>query len=201
MDCRCEWYYSVTNRIKLKFHIFSFICSKTAEIGIFWQFSPYICYIKTISAFIKARVFQITYGGIGMRELSVYFCEKCGYYAYYQLPKNAICPNCEIPMIQLDIEYSRFVELDYKERDQLIIAKIIKSSPTLVHRISSPEKLYCQRKLVGILTQQLADQEKEIEKLNTTIEWMHSTIWTELQTKQKLKEEIRQLKELLKHNQ
>ncbi len=53
---------------------------------------------------------------------------------------------------------------------------------------------------MGILTQQLADQEKEIEKLNNTIEWMHSTIWTELQTKQELKEEIRQLKELLKQN-
>ena len=132
-----------------------------------------------------------------MRELLVYFCGKCGHYAYYQLSKNAVCPNCHNPMTQLSITHYNFTALNYEERDQLIAAKMIEASPTLIHHITAPEKLYCQRKLVGILTQQLTDQEKEIEKLNDTIEWMHSTIWTELQTKQALKEEIRQLKELL----
>lgn len=136
-----------------------------------------------------------------MRDLLVYFCDKCGYYAYYQLPKNAVCPGCDNPMKQLSIEYQSFADLDYETRDKLIATKMIESSPTLSHRITAPEKLYCQRKLVGALTQQLADQEKEIEKLNNTIEWMHSTIWAELQTRQELKQEIRQLKELLAQKQ
>ena len=40
-----------------------------------------------------------------MRELSVYYCDKCGYYAYFQLPKNAVCHLCARPMIRLDMNH------------------------------------------------------------------------------------------------
>lgn len=131
-----------------------------------------------------------------MRELSVYYCDKCGYYAYYQLPKNAVCHKCNHPMTHLPISHWEFTNLDYEARDRLIVVKMIEASPTLVQRITAPEKLYHQRKLVGTMAQQIVDLEEEVKTLNETIEWMHATIWDELHKKKSLKEEIRRLKEL-----
>ena len=131
-----------------------------------------------------------------MRELSVYYCDKCGYYAYYQLPKNAVCHKCKQSMILLSISHQEFTNLDYEARDRFIVTKMIAASPTLANRITAPEKLYHQRKLVGTLTQKIKEQEKEIKSLNETIEWMHAMIWDELRKKQALKEEVRRLKEL-----
>ena len=68
-------------------------------------------------------------------------------------------------------------------------------------RITAPEKLYHQRKLVGALTQHIIELEKEIQTLNETVEWMHATIWAELRKKQALKEEIRRLKALITPDQ
>ncbi|MCI8517124.1 MAG: hypothetical protein HFG75_09705 [Hungatella sp.] len=132
-----------------------------------------------------------------MRELSVYYCDKCGYYAYFQLPKNAVCHLCARPMIRLDMNHRDFTSLGYEDRDRLIALKMVAAAPTLASRITAPEKLYCQRKLVGTLTQHVLELEKEIAKLNETVEWMHSTIWDELRKKQELKEEVRHLKKLL----
>ena len=132
-----------------------------------------------------------------MRELSVYYCDKCGYYAYFQLPKNAVCHACSCPMIRLDMNHRDFTSLDYEDRDRLIATKMVEATSSLVGRITAPEKLYRQRKLVGTLTQHIQELEKEIDKLNETIEWMHTTIWDELRKKQSLKEEIRQLRQQL----
>ena len=101
-----------------------------------------------------------------MRELSVYYCDKCGYYAYYQLPKNAVCHKCKQSMILLSISHQEFTNLDYEARDRFIVTKMIAASPTLANRITAPEKLYHQRKLVGTLTQQIKEQEKEIRENN-----------------------------------
>lgn len=130
-----------------------------------------------------------------MRELSVYYCHKCGFYAYFQLPKNAVCHHCDIPMTRLDMNHRDFISLNYEARDRLITLKMIESAPSLVHRITAPEKLYQQRKLVGTLIEQITELEAEISKLNETLAWMHTTIWEELKKKQALKEEIRHLKE------
>ena len=99
-------------------------------------------------------------------------------------------------MILLSISNQEFTNLDYEARDRFIVTKMIAASPTLANRITAPEKLYHQRKLVGTLTQQIKEQEKEIKSLNETIEWMHAMIWDELRKKQALKEEVRRLKEL-----
>ena len=85
----------------------------------------------------------------------------------------------------------------FRSRDRLIATKMVEATPSLIGRITAPEKLYRQRKLVGTLTQHIQELEKEIDKLNETIAWMHSTIWDELRKKQGLKEEIRQLREQL----
>lgn len=131
-----------------------------------------------------------------MRELSVYYCRACGHYAYFQIPKNAICPKCHLTMSLLDMRYQDFMDLDYKERDHLITAKIIESAPTLVHRICAEEKLYNQRELIGKLTLECTRLEKENQELSQTVNWMHKTIWEQLQQNKELKQEL----DLIKHD-
>jgi hypothetical protein len=53
-------------------------------------------------------------GGYVMRDLSVYYCSQCGFYAYYQLPKNAICHRCDIAMTLIEMRYQDFMNLDYE---------------------------------------------------------------------------------------
>lgn len=53
-----------------------------------------------------------------MRDLSVYFCKKCGFYSYYPLAKYAVCPRCDLDMVLLPIEYKEFVNLNCYERDE-----------------------------------------------------------------------------------
>ena len=45
-----------------------------------------------------------------MRELSVYYCPTGGYYAYYQLTKNAVCPKCSVKMKLLNMPYQEFMD-------------------------------------------------------------------------------------------
>ena len=129
-----------------------------------------------------------------MRELSVYYCPKCGYFAFYQLPKNAVCHQCSRDMSRLDMSYQDFTALDYEERDRLISAKMVESAPSLVCRITAPEKLHCQRKLVGTLIQHILELEDEVNSLNKTIDWMHDTIWKQLKIRQALTAELQDLK-------
>lgn len=128
-----------------------------------------------------------------MRELSVYFCRKCGRYAYFQLPKNAVCPACNISMTQLHISYQDFMDLGHEERDRLISREIIKNSPTYIQRITKPDKLYNQRELIGLLTSKVAELEADNKKLNETVEWMHATIWDQLNQLKRLQKEIQEL--------
>ena len=132
-----------------------------------------------------------------MRELSVYYCSKCGYYGFYQLPKNAVCRKCNDSMKLLDMNYNDFMNLDHAQRDVLLIKQMIQTSQTLSRRITVPEKIYSQRQLVGVMTQQILELEQEITKLNDTILWMHAAIWDTLGQNQKLKEENLQLKAAL----
>lgn len=132
-----------------------------------------------------------------MRELSVYYCHKCGFYAYFQLPKNAVCCHCDIPLTRLDMNHRDFTNLSYEARDRLLTLKMIEDAPTLAGRITAPEKLYQQRKLVGALKQEIAELEAENRKLTETLAWMHATIWEGVEQRQALKAEIKRLRELL----
>ena len=129
-----------------------------------------------------------------MRELSVYYCQRCGYYAYFQLPRNAVCHRCRIPLTQINMRYQDFMDLDYEERDRLISRKIIESAPTLTERLCAPAKLYNQRELVARLTLECRQLEAENERLNQTIDWMHKTIWEQLRRTKELEQQLQQQK-------
>ncbi|MDO4330953.1 MAG: hypothetical protein Q4C66_16680 [Lachnospiraceae bacterium] len=112
-----------------------------------------------------------------MRELSVYYCIKCGYYAYYQLPKNAVCPKCNQKMKLLDISYQAFMDLDCEERDALLSQEILRNCPSIVTRITAPHKTANQRETIALLSARVNELEAENQKLNETVAWMHQTIW------------------------
>lgn len=112
-----------------------------------------------------------------MRELSVYYCPKCGHYAYFQLSRNAICPKCDIAMTHLDMRYQEFIHLSYEERDELLSNEIIDSTNSLTTRLILPSKKANKREAIASLKTRIMELEAENERLNETIEWMHEMIW------------------------
>ena len=130
-----------------------------------------------------------------MRDLTVYFCKECGHYASYQLPKNAVCPKCNVTMLLLELSYLEFMDLDYEERDSLISQKIIEASSSYVHKICAPSKFHNKREIIGQLVAEVTKLEAENTKLNQTIDWMHQTIWDQLRKTKSLERELQELKE------
>lgn len=112
-----------------------------------------------------------------MRELSVYYCPKCGYYGYYQLQRNAMCPKCRVDMVPLSISYQDFMDLSCEARDELLSTHIITSSSPYVRRLLAPHKANNNREIIARMGDRITELEIENEKLNKTIEWMHQTIW------------------------
>lgn len=112
-----------------------------------------------------------------MRELSVYYCKKCGFYAYYPLAKYAICPKCDLTMTLLPIEYKEFVNLNCYERDELLSNQIIFSSSAFIQRLVAPHKINDTREIIAILTKEIDELHCENKKLNETVEWMHQLLW------------------------
>lgn len=95
-------------------------------------------------------------------------------------------------MTLLSISYQLFMDLDYEQRDRMISKAMIDASPSYVHRIMSPEKLYNQRELVGELLHQISQLEQENKKLNETVEWMHETIWEQLRKTKALERKLQE---------
>lgn len=129
-----------------------------------------------------------------MRELTVYYCSKCGQYGYYQLPKNAVCPNCHDTMISLPMSYQSFMNLEFDLRDRLIanqIASELIPHSSVVQRITELEKGCDSRFIVTELKSRILELEatssdltiengklrSKNEELNHTIDWMHALIW------------------------
>lgn len=112
-----------------------------------------------------------------MRELSVYYCPKCGYYGYYQLQRNAVCPKCKVDMVPLSITYQDFMDLSCEARDELLSTHIIALSSPYVRRLLAPHKANNNREIIARMGDRITELEIENEKLNKTIEWMHQTIW------------------------
>lgn len=131
-----------------------------------------------------------------MRDLAVYYCRKCGHYAYFQLPRNAVCPHCHKDMFLIELSYLEFMDLDHEERDSLISQLIIDNASTYVHRLCSPDKLFNQREIIGRLSEEVTNLQAENQKLNETIEWMHQTIWNQLGKTRQLEREIKKLQEM-----
>lgn len=112
-----------------------------------------------------------------MRDLSVYFCKKCGFYSYYPLAKYAVCPRCDLDMALLPIEYKEFINLNCYERDELLADQMIASSSSVVRRIIAPHKINNTRKIIAILTYKIDELNTENVKLQGTVDWMHQFIW------------------------
>ena len=122
-----------------------------------------------------------------MRELRVYYCSKCGRYAYHQLSKNAVCPECSLAMTALTISYQSFMDLDYTMRDQLIadqIAGELTPKSSIVQRITAATKLDSTRistarlrAAVEELEEKLEELQQKNEELEATNKWMHDLIW------------------------
>lgn len=112
-----------------------------------------------------------------MRELSVYYCSKCGYYGYYQLQRNAVCPKCKVEMTALSVSYQDFMDLSCEARDELLSRHIIESSSPYVQRLLAPHKVNNNREIIARMGERITELEIENEKLNQTIEWRHQTIW------------------------
>lgn len=112
-----------------------------------------------------------------MRELAVYYCKKCGYYGYYQLTRNAVCPKCDEKMTMLDISYQDFMDLDCRERDNYLAKEILDAAPSIIQRLVSPHKEFNTREIIAAMSVQIQELETENKKLNDTVTWMHQTIW------------------------
>lgn len=83
-----------------------------------------------------------------MRELAVFYCPKCGYYAYYQTSRHPQCPRCCHPdvMHMARMYYKEFMDMGCRERDDYLAQEIMR-----------------------------LDTENKI--LSDTVKWMHDTIW------------------------
>lgn len=112
-----------------------------------------------------------------MRELSVYYCSRCGFYGYYQLQRNAVCPKCKVDMATLSISFQDFMDLSCEARDEMLSGHIIESSSPYVKRLLAPHKAHNNRETIARMGNRITELELENEKLNKTIEWMHQTIW------------------------
>lgn len=87
-----------------------------------------------------------------MRELTVYYCSKCGRYGFYQVSKNAICPVCKTPMTVFPMSYQNFMDMDYNMRDQLIsdqIAGNVTPQTSVVQRLTEQSKTSNSRSAIG----------------------------------------------------
>jgi hypothetical protein len=115
-------------------------------------------------------------GGRYERAIRVLLFE-CGYYGYYQLPKNAVCPKCSVDMVPLSISFQDFMDLSCEERDDLLSKQIISASSPYVKRLMAPHKAYNNREFIARMSDRIVELEAENKKLNETVEWMHQTIW------------------------
>lgn len=131
-----------------------------------------------------------------MRELSVYYCPRCGRYGYYQLTKNTVCLNCNRKMNQLSMGYMEFINLSLEERDMLLTKEILSKDPSISNRILADARAHNTRAVVSGLQTRIHELESENRKLNETIEWMHQTIWDLLNKSKALEHQLEKLQSL-----
>ena len=114
-----------------------------------------------------------------MRELAVFYCQLCGYYAYYQTERHPSCPKCgaQKNMTPLKIHYSEFMHMSCRERDEYLSMEILNLNPSLMERLTAPHHQYNSREIIAELSVEIMRLETENKKLNDTLRWMHDTIW------------------------
>lgn len=128
-----------------------------------------------------------------MRELSVYYCPKCGRYGYYQLVRNAVCPNCDVKMTWMDMRYQEFMHLSLQERDELIIQEIVHFDKSVSNRMITAARTTDNRQLIASMNARIKELEAENKTLNETVDWMHKTIWDLLKKNKTLEHQLEDL--------
>ncbi len=126
-----------------------------------------------------------------MRELAVFYCPKCGYYAYYQTTRHACCPKCQAPdpMPMARMHYTEFMQMSCQQRDDYLSAEILRSNPSLIARLTWPHKRYNSRELIAELNCVVMSLDTENKILSDTVKWMHDTIWELLREKRGLEKD------------
>lgn len=140
-----------------------------------------------------------------MRELTVYYCPKCGHYGFFQLSGNAVCPICSVPMAVLPIRYQQFMDLDHATRHRLISRQMRESNPlsTLASLDSATADAETKQTDAAILlanrrvarettpaagiaektarenamAEEISRLRQKNKELEHTISWMHDMIW------------------------
>ena len=114
-----------------------------------------------------------------MRELAVFYCPKCGYYAYYQTSRHPQCPRCSHPdvMHMARMHYREFMDMGCKERDDYLALEILKDNPYYIKRITAPHKRFNSREIIAEMNIEIMRLDTENKILSDTVKWMHDTIW------------------------
>ena len=123
-----------------------------------------------------------------MRELAVFYCPKCGHYAYYQTSRHPQCPKCgcEEAMYMVRMHYTEFMRMSCDERDEFLSKEILKTNPSLVERLTAPHKRYNSREIIAEMNNVIMNLDTENKILNDTVKWMHDTIWDLMHEKRAL---------------
>ena len=120
-----------------------------------------------------------------MRELAVFYCPKCGHYAYYHTSRHPQCPKCGAPgaMLMVRMHYLEFMQLSCEGRDEYLTQEILNSNPSLLKRLNIPHEKYNSRELIAEMNNVIMNLDTENKILSDTVNWMHDTIWELLREK------------------
>ncbi len=114
-----------------------------------------------------------------MRELAVFYCPKCGHYAYYQTSRHPQCPKCgtQEAMYMVRMHYTEFMRMSCDERDEFLSREILKTNPSLITRLTEPHRRYNSREIIAEMNNVIMNLDIENKILSDTVKWMHDTIW------------------------
>ena len=114
-----------------------------------------------------------------MRELAVFYCPQCGYYAYYQTSRHPLCPKCGSgdAMRMVRMHYMEFMKMSCDERDEYLSREIMKINPSLIERLTEPHKRYNSREVIAEMNNVIMNLDAENKILSDTVNWMHDAIW------------------------
>ena len=103
-----------------------------------------------------------------MRELAVFYCPKCGHYAYYQTSRHPLCPKCSgnVSMRMLRMYYTEFMKMTCEERDNYLADEMLKQNPSILQRISASHKRFNSRETIAQLCNVIMSLDAENKMLS-----------------------------------
>lgn len=131
-----------------------------------------------------------------MNDLSVYYCPKCGRYAYVQRNSHISCSACSYDMKLLSVSCTEFMHLSLEKRNVLILDHILsEAKQNSSDTTSDQDELYltgsCSyRHMFFSMNMRLHELQKENQQLNHTVDWMHQTIWKLLSRNKELEKRL-----------